>query len=271
VRPRALAAAAALALARATAADPAPETGYGMPRDVSADGARIDWLIHFTLVAVTVVFVLVAGVLLYALVRHRRAHRAAYEPGSRRSIGVVVGFVGFLLVAVDGTLFVHTLLDMEHVFWNFARAESTPGAMRVEVQAHQWAWQVRYAGPDGKFGTADDVVTLNDLRVPLGAPVVIQLAAVDVIHSMYLPNLRVKQDAVPGQVNRLTFRPSAEGEFEIACAQHCGPNHYKMRGVLTVLSPERWRAWMDGAEADARRAYDPDDAEAHWGWDWRTE
>jgi cytochrome c oxidase subunit 2 len=272
VRARRLALAAlALVAARAASAAPRAGTGYGLPRDASVDGERVDWLIHFTLVASTLVFVVVGGVLLYSLVRHRRSHRAAYDHGTKASIGAVVGFVGFLLVAVDGTLFVHTLIDMESVFWNFAHAESQPDAVRIEVQAHQWAWQARYPGSDEKFNTPDDVVTLNDVRVPLGAPVVVQLAAVDVIHSMYLPNFRVKQDAVPGSITRLTFRAKDPGEYEIACAQHCGPNHYKMRGILTVLPPEQYRAWLGEAVADARRAFDPEDTEAHWGWEWRTE
>jgi cytochrome c oxidase subunit 2 len=266
-----LAAALPLALARAArAASPPPEGGYGLPFDASADGFRVDELIHFTLLAITVIFVIVAGMLLFSFVRHRRAHAARYAPGSKASIGFALGFVALVLVAVDGTLFMHTIVDMRHVFWNFAAAENRPDAVRIEVQAHQWAWSGRYAGPDGKFNTPDDVVTLNDLRVPLGAPVVVQLSSVDVIHSMNLPNFRVKQDAVPGDITRLTFEARTPGEYEIACAQHCGPNHYKMRGVLTVLPPERYQAWLRTVEADARRAYDPEDAEAHWGWEWRT-
>jgi cytochrome c oxidase subunit 2 len=160
---------------------------------------------------------------------------------------------------------------MRRVFWNFRDAERDPAAVRIEVQAHQWAWSARYPGQDGKFNTADDVLTLNDVRVPVGAPVLVQLASVDVIHSFNLPNFRVKRDAVPGDVTKLTFRPRAEGEYEISCAQHCGPNHYKMRGVLTVLPRDRYDAWLATAGALARIAYDPNDAEAHWGWEWRTE
>jgi cytochrome c oxidase subunit 2 len=242
-----------------------------MPPDASVDGGRIDWLIHFTLYSVTVIFVVVAAALLFSLVRHRRSHAAAYDHGSKASIAVVVGFVALVLVAVDGTLFFHTLLDMRRVFWNFAGAEAQEGAVRIEVEAHQWAWLARYPGPDGKFATPDDVVTTNDIRVPVGPPVIVQLAAVDVIHSMNLPHFRVKRDAVPGMINKLTFRAKTTGEFEIACAQHCGPNHYKMRGLLTVLPPDRYEEWLAAAEADARRAYDPEDAEARWGWDWRTD
>jgi cytochrome c oxidase subunit 2 len=245
-------------------------TRLRLPLDASADGFRVDELMRFTLIAITVIFVIVAAMLLVSLVSHRRNHAAEYSPGSRRSIAFASGFVVLVVVVVDANLFAHTVVDMRHVFWNFAAAEENPDAVRIEVQAHQWAWNGRYPGPDGKFNTEDDVVTLNDLRVPVGVPVIVQLASVDVIHSMNLPNFRVKQDAVPGDITRLTFEARTPGEFEIACAQHCGPNHYKMRGVLTVLPTERYRDWLRVAEADARRGYDPDDAEAHWGWDWRT-
>ena len=161
---------------------------------------------------------------------------------------------------------------MRHVFWNFAAAEKRPDAVRIEVQAHQWAWSGRYAGARREVQHAG---RRRDAERPAGAgrasPVVVQLSSVDVIHSLNLPNFRVKQDAVPGDVTRLTFEARTPGEYEIACAQHCGPNHYKMRGVLTVLAARPLRGVAARRrEADARRAYDPEDAEAHWGWDWRT-
>jgi cytochrome c oxidase subunit 2 len=260
-----------IAFARVAAAAPLPEPGFGLPRDASVDGGRIDWLIHFTVLASTIIFVLVGGMLLYSLIRHGRRHSAAYAPGSKVSIGLAAGFVALVAVVVDGTLFLHTVVDMKRFFWNFAAAEEHPDVVRIEVQAHQWAWQARYPGPDKQFNTPDDAVTLNDIRVPLGAPVLVQLASRDVIHSFNLPHFRVKRDAVPGEITRLTFQARLPGEYEIACAQHCGPNHYKMRGVLTVLPPERYAEWLRVVEADGRRAHDPEDAEAHWGWAWRTE
>jgi cytochrome c oxidase subunit II len=254
--------------ARTASADPIPERGYGLPRDASVDGFRVDWLIHFTLVAVAIIFVIVLAALLWAVFRHGRGHPARYTHGTRSSVALVAGGVALVAVAVDGNLFFHTMFDMSEFFWNFEKAEAQPDAVRIEVNAHQWSWTARYAGPDGKFNTPDDIVTTDDIRVPVDAAVIIQLVSNDVIHSMYLPNFRVKQDAVPGMTNRLTFRAKDTGEYEIACAQHCGPNHYKMRGILTVLPPDRYREWLDTAEAVAKRAYDPDDADAHWGWDW---
>ena len=96
-------------------------------------------------------------------------------------------------------------------FWNFDKAEQQPDAVRIEINAHQWAWDARYAGPDGKFNTEDDIVTLNDIRVPVDTPVILELASADVIHSFYLPNLRIKQDAMPGMINRMWFQAKETG------------------------------------------------------------
>jgi cytochrome c oxidase subunit 2 len=142
--------------------------------------------------------------------------------------------------------------------------------VRIEINAHQWAWSARYAGPDGKFNTADDVVTLNDIRVPEGAPIILELASTDVIHSFYLPNFRTKQDAMPGMVNRLWFEAKETGEFDIGCAQHCGINHYKMKALLTVLPKADYARWLAEASANAARAFDPADTVAQWGWDWKA-
>ena len=262
--------AAAVLAAAVVRADPRPERGYGLPHDASLDGHRIDWLIHFTIIALGIVFLAVLGMLIYAAVRHREAHVAAYDHGNtRRSVIVVLGCVGIIVGIVDGNLFAHAVEDLNEHFWNFSKVEADPRVVRIEVNAHQWAWTVRHPGPDGRFNTSDDIVEMNGLHVPLGVPVILQLASTDVIHSFYLPNFRVKQDAVPGSITRLWFQGQEPGDFEFGCAQHCGPNHYKMRGVLSVLEPAAYAQWLADAQADARRGYDPDDAEAHWGWEWK--
>lgn len=256
-------------LLAAALAEPRRASGYGLPADVSADGHLIDSLLHLTLAATAVIFGVVLAALLWAVFRHRGGRPASYTHGTRGSRWVVLGSVVAIAVVVDGYLFSSTVLDLRRHFWNFDGVEANPRTVRLEVNAHQWSWAARYAGPDGRFATPDDIVTLDDIRVPVGAPVLVQLTSSDVIHSFYLPNFRVKQDAVPGNVGRLTFEARVPGQFEIACAQHCGPNHYKMRGVLTVLTPEGYRQWWEEAAADAARAYDAGDLEAGWGWEWR--
>ncbi|HJZ85005.1 MAG TPA: cytochrome C oxidase subunit II [Polyangia bacterium] len=260
-------------LALALGAPPKPETGFGMPHDASIDGHLIDWLINVTSGFVIILFVIMCVWMLYAALKHGRDHQAEYDHGSsKHSVTVALVISAIIFFVVDGNLFVNSMVDLSKAFWNHADAEAMGSVVRIEVNAHQWAWDARYAGADGQFGTADDVVTLNDIRVPAETPILIQLASVDVIHSFYLPNFRVKQDAMPGMVNRMWFRAKPEeigNSFDIACAQHCGTNHYKMKGTLTVLSKEDYAKWLQDQAAVSTRAYDPNDQEAHWGWKWK--
>jgi cytochrome c oxidase subunit 2 len=259
--PRAAAAVAALSAGAARAE-------IGLPRDVSLDGHRIDELLHFTLAATAFLFAVMV-VWMFVPVFQRNT-RATYLAGTSKKAGFgVLGLAFGIFAVVDGNMLSHAFVDVNDHFWNFSMAEKTPGAVRIEVNAHQWAWDFRQAGPDGKFNTADDVISTNELRVPVGAPVVLQLAATDVIHSFYLPNFRVKQDAVPGSVTQLWFQAQESGDFEIGCAQHCGPGHYKMRGKVVVMPRAQWEEWIATASADARRAFQAEDAAGHWGWDWR--
>ncbi|HVY47624.1 MAG TPA: hypothetical protein VHB21_17160 [Minicystis sp.] len=254
-------------------AAPLPEQGIGMPRDASLDGHRIDWLIHVTMAFVAVLFVIMCIWLFSACFRHRDGfHKAEYDHGdARHQVRFAAGMSALIFFVVDGNLWVNSTMDVNGVFWNFAGAEKKPDAVRIEVNAHQWAWDTRYAGPDGKFNTPDDIVSLNDVRVPVGRPILIQLASADVIHSFYLPNFRVKQDAMPGQINRMWFQPMQVGQYDIACAQHCGTNHYKMKATLTVLPVEEWERWAKEASVNSQHAYNADDKDAHWGWDWKLD
>src|SRR4029078_11238312 len=101
-------------------------------------------------------------------------------------------------------------------------------AVRVEINAQRWAWNIRYAGLDGRFATDDDLVSLGDLRLPVDRPVIIERGASDVVHALSLPSFRVKLDAVPGRIHRTWFRPRSTGTFEIACAQRCAVAHPRM-------------------------------------------
>jgi cytochrome c oxidase subunit II len=270
----ALSAAAPIALASARALGaPIPEHGFGMPRDVSADGHRIDWLIHITLVFVTILFVIMCIWIAWACLKHRDGHhKAEYDHGNaRHQVRFAAGISALIFFVVDGNLWYNATVDVNEVFWNFAGQEQKPDVVRIEVNGHQWAWDARYAGPDGKFNTADDIVSLNDIRVPVDRPVVIQLASADVIHSFYLPNLRIKQDAMPGLINRLWFTAKVPGQYDIACAQHCGTNHYKMKALLTVLPNDEYERWAKEASVNGSHAWNADDKDAHWGWDWKVD
>jgi cytochrome c oxidase subunit 2 len=125
------------------------------------------------------------------------------------------------------------------------------GAMNVEILAEQFAWNLRYAGADGKLNTADDVLSLNQMHIPVGRPVIVSLKSKDVIHSLFLPEFRVKQDAVPGMTTRIWFEATRTGSWEIACAELCGLGHYRMKGFITVDSPEDFEKWLATQAAEA--------------------
>jgi cytochrome c oxidase subunit 2 len=238
------------------------------PLDASFEGYRNDALFNVTTVMVSVLFVIMCGILVWAILRHRDGrHRAHYEQGLGRRHLLFTGVItAILFFGIDGTLLYDSVVDLDQALWKFPRPEDHP--LQIEVWAQQWAWNIRYAGPDGRFGTPDDIVTLNELHVPVGRPVLVHLKSKDVVPSFYLPNFRIKQDVLPGAETRLWFQAKLAGTYEIGCAQHCGVSHYKMRGLVTVEPPEAFDAWLGRAAADAARRYDPEDADAHWGWPW---
>jgi cytochrome c oxidase subunit 2 len=243
-----------------------------LPEDASVHGWRIDWLMNVTTIFVAVMFAATVIWLVYSALFHGRRHAAHYDHGNGRSQTIKALCLSALIFGVvDGNLFVTGMADLRDAFWAFDKAEAHPEAVRVQVNAHQWAWDMRLAGADNRFGTPDDVVSFNELRVPVGTPVIFQLASTDVIHSFSLPNFRTKQDAVPGTVTRLWFEAKKTGAFDIACAQHCGVHHYKMRGTLHVLPKQDFRGWLAEASALAVRAHDPEDKSAHWAWDWNKQ
>jgi len=269
---RARVAALALGLLPATCINAAvqPEAGLGLPRDVSQNGHLVDWLIDITTVFNLILFTIMCVWMGWACFKHNRRHPAVYDPGSsKHSVTIALAVSAFIFAIVDGNLFVNSLNDLDREYWNFEKVAANPNTVRLEVNAHQWAWDARYAGTDSKFNTEDDVVTWNEIKVPVGVPIYVELTSTDVIHSLYLPNFRIKMDAVPGQVNRFWFQAKQTGDYDIGCAQHCGTHHYKMKALLSVVSAEEFKAWLREASATATRAYDPEDKVAHWGWNWK--
>jgi cytochrome c oxidase subunit 2 len=140
--------------------------------------------------------------------------------------------------------------------WAKVTAPPPADAVLIEVTGQQFAWNVRYPGKDGVLGKTDhlqasqdnpiglvkddpaakdDLLLLNQMYLPKDRPVRVQVRSMDVIHSFFLPNFRVKQDAMPGMTIDIWFTPTELGDFEIACAEHCGLGHYRMRGAVHVV------------------------------------
>lgn len=217
-----------------------------LPENVSTYGGQIDDLFYLILWITGVIFVLVEVLLLFFLFRYRRREgRAAhYTHGSNR-LEVIWTIVPAIICVV--------LALMSRRSWAEIKQSLPQGAMSVEVLAEQFAWNLRYPGADGKLNTADDVVSLNQLHIPVGRPVIVSLRSKDVIHSFFLPEFRVKQDAVPGMTTRIWFEATRVGNWEITCAELCGLGHYRMKGFITVDSPEDFDKWLAAQAAEAAK------------------
>ena len=208
-----------------------------LPEGVSSYSGRIDGLFRLILWITGVIFVIVELLLLLFLFRyrHREGRRAKYTHGNNR-VEVVWTIVPAVICVV--------LALLSRRSWADIKQQMPREALPIEITAEQFAWNIRYPGPDGKLDTADDIVTLNQLHIPVGRAVVVTLRSKDVIHSFFLPEFRVKQDAVPGMSTRIWFDGQRAGHWEIACAELCGLGHYRMKGFITVESQEEFDKWL---------------------------
>ena len=248
----------------------------GLPEGASTHALQLDnltALVHWFMI---VLFVGWGAFYLYTLFRFRKSRNpvASYE-GAKGKFSTY-GEAGVVLVEV-------VLLSAFAVpIWatRVNRPEGERDAVRVRVIAEQFAWNAHYPGADGVFGRTDsklvtagmnpvgldpkdpagkdDVITLNQLHLPVDRKILIDLSSKDVIHSLFLPQMRVKQDAIPGmtipvwfEANRVTPPESSlpgcavtKSCWEIACAQLCGITHYRMRGFYQIHDAAGYEKWL---------------------------
>jgi cytochrome c oxidase subunit 2 len=198
-----------------------------LPPQAGSLARRIDTL-HYVVIGTSfVVAAAVFGIVIYFLVRFRE------RPGEPRRTYRVPKSLELVLTSVTLATFLG--------FWvvGFGQYREiravTPGAMRVYVVAKQWMWEAVY--PDG-------TAVQDDIRVPVGRPVVLLLTARDVIHSFYVPSFRLKQDVIPGRITTLEITATEPGTYDILCAEYCGTGHSRMRGRVIALSPEDYATWL---------------------------
>ncbi len=236
--------------------------GWWLPINISTHGAAIDRLIVTLHWFMLILFVGWFFYLLYCLYRFRAGANPKADLVPRHFKLPTYLEVGVVLVEVVLLLFVASPI-WARVKNEFPKPEE---AITIRVVAEQFAWNIHYPGRDGKFGRTkieamdgtnpvgvdredpdakDDIITINELKIPVNKPVILKLSAKDVIHSFNIPVLRVKQDTIPGMEIPIWFEATQTGSFEIACAQLCGLGHYRMRGAFQVLAPEEFQTWLD--------------------------
>jgi cytochrome c oxidase subunit 2 len=224
-----------------------PLFGWWFPGpSVSPLGEQIDDLFYLILVITGVTFVGVNVALGYILWKFGsgQVERASFMHGSH-TLEVVWSIVpaGILLFIALTQMEVWAQYRIKSNFDQEALAHPV-----AEVTARQFEWRIRYPAPGKTLQDEpqpDDLYTVNDLHVAAGRTVVIKLRSEDVLHSFFLPHLRVKQDAVPGLNIPVWFHASKPGVYDLVCAELCGWGHYKMRGQLTAETEEQFRAYLE--------------------------
>jgi cytochrome c oxidase subunit II len=237
----------------ALAATPTPQAQHDALQAMGPQAAHIVDLWRVFLFVCTAVFAAVLVVLLLALRRRPRAgaqtppdlstvNRA--EPGARRTVAWATVISALLLVG----------LVAASVFTDRALARlPLANAVNIEVTAHQWWWTARYTGG----GPSESFVTANEIHVPVGRPVVVQLRSTDVIHSLWVPSLAGKKDLVPGRSALLQFRADQPGLYRGQCAEFCGFQHALMGLLVIAEPPAQFDAWAQAQRAPAAEPQDP--------------
>src|SRR5438093_5493724 len=241
----------------------------GMPIQVSAHAAEIDQMTVLVHWLMAVLFVGWGVFFLFVIFRFRKGAnpRASYIGAKGKiSKGIEVA-----VAVIEGILLVFYAIPA----WatRVTRFPSESEAVVVRVVGEQFAWNIHYPGPDGRFGRTDirkvsadnplgldrtdpnakdDVTTINQLYLPIDRPVLVHLSSKDVIHGFGLIEMRVKQDAIPGMTMPVWFIPNRLGEYEISCSQLCGLGHFRMRGFITVHTAADYQKWYDDQEKELR-------------------
>lgn len=211
---------------------------WSLPPNLSVHGGAIDSLFFLILGITGVAFVLVeVGIVWFAFkYRRREGRRAHYTHGSKR--------LEVLWTAVPALVLVFLGIYSGRIWAEIKSREVPEDAVQVQVMASQFEWNVTYPGADGTLGNDDDFTVRNQLHLPVDRRVVVHLESEDVIHSFFIPELRVKQDAVPGMRIPVQFQAAEPGELQIGCAELCGLGHYRMRASVTVHEPGGYEAWL---------------------------
>ena len=244
-------------------ADLPPMKGHWLPENINEQGKVIDNLFLFILYLTGTIFVITGVILFWFLWKYdasQNAEPVKYMHGSHtlEVVWSIIPAATLLFIAIyQMNAWADAKMRRPTLPGSDGRVGTSDDVLMpplAEVTGRQFEWRIRYAAKDGILGTPDDVLIVNDLHVPTNEEVVLRIKSQDVLHSFFLPNLRLKQDVVPGMKQHVWFKTTRTGVFDIVCAELCGWGHYKMRGRLTVESRDDFNRWLDLQSREQNRA-----------------
>lgn len=251
----------------------APEHGgksilerYAPPESISTHGEHFDYVFRYVSWGSFIFFcAILFGVVGFAWrYRARPGHKAYYTLGLKEKKFTMMLDILFF-ITMDCFLIYYSVYDTKRFLMTVPQG---PEVVEIQVMPQQWVWNFRYKGKDGVFNTPDDIVTVNEMWVPRGKQISLQLKSKDVIHGFMVPNIRRQVDAIPGQISRIWFDANKDGTYEIACMHLCGTSHYKMKGFMKVVDEADYASWSEEMSEWSAAKYDPNDKKTHWGWQW---
>jgi cytochrome c oxidase subunit II len=236
---------------------------WPLPIDSSAHGPALDHHLLLNLWIALALLALAHLIILIGLLARRRTEATNLLR------------VEYIPLAALALLFATLTIKAERLWAATRYTGASLTALQVEATGVQFAWYFRYPGPDATFGitrpqlvapgegnplgldptdphSPDDIVS-SELVLPANREVDLRLNAQDVIHGLSIPELRLKQNTVPGQTIHIHFTPTTPGTYAILCTQLCGLGHYRMNAALRVVSPEQFAAWL----AERQKAAQP--------------
>jgi cytochrome c oxidase subunit 2 len=234
---------------------------HWFPDILSTHGVGIQYMLDYTLI-VTGAFFIVGHLVLAALIIRALRKPDRLTPLPTRRAERLVGIIPAVLMAVVAE---GGVIALGLPVWDQYYREPPEDAIKIEVTGRQFFWAIRYPGADTAFGrtdtslvttdnpigldvtdpaSSDDIVILNEIHLPDNRPATILLRSYDVIHSFFVPELRLKQDLMPGMTVPVWFQPTGTGQYELACNQICGLGHYRMRGILHLEPQAAFEHWL---------------------------
>jgi len=232
----------------------------GIYPNASEHGYLIDNMLEVCHWFMLLLFVGWSSFFTFTLIRfHKSRHPKANYHGVKSHFS---SHIEFSVVLIEAVL----LLGFALPLWG-RRVNEFPkeNAITIKVVAEQFAWNFRYPGPDGIFGKADsslistanplgvdksdphakdDIITKNEMHLPVNRNIILQITSKDVIHSFSFQAMRIGQDAIPGLLIPIWFKPVKIGEYELICGQLCGNGHYAMKATVIVESEQDYNAWL---------------------------
>lgn len=213
------------------------------PENISTYGHEIDNLFYFITIPVGLAFFITIGVFLYPLIvnRFRPDRKASYVKGNTwKQLKWIL--LSMALIGISDIV----ILLVEKDAWHSIEQDLPKEDFKVAITGRQWSWTITYPGKDGVLYTADDVNRTNELHVPVNSVIHLDIKSLDVLHSVFIPNVRLKQDALPGRTITRWFEATKKGSYDISCAEICGVAHSNMKGTLYVESRKNFLKYLNG-------------------------